>query len=101
MPHIWTLQSQYLAKKPVVLSTIGVTTCVALFAAGWALNHFTNREKVRMRKTLGDCTIWGQKPKFLEATYKTADGKTHHSKLLYSGTVQRCLLILYNSFMLT
>lgn len=85
MPHIWTLQSQYLAQHPVVLSPMRFCLSMGLFSLGWALNHLTNRQKVRVRKTMGDCTIWGRTPKFLEARYKTADGKTHHTKLLCSG----------------
>ncbi|KAJ3494598.1 hypothetical protein NLG97_g3973 [Lecanicillium saksenae] len=85
MPHIWTLQSQYLAQNPKVLSPTGLCLSIGLFAMGWALNHLTNRQKVRVKKTLGECTIWGRTPKLLRATYKTSDGKIHQTKLLCSG----------------
>ncbi|KAK5999080.1 7-dehydrocholesterol reductase [Cladobotryum mycophilum] len=85
MPHIWTLQTQYLALHPVTLPRSQEIAVVALFISGWALQHLVNRQKSLARETAGECTIWGRKAKCLEATYQTADGKTHRTVLLCSG----------------
>ncbi|PHH87713.1 hypothetical protein CDD83_8503 [Cordyceps sp. RAO-2017] len=85
MPQLWTLQTQYLAKHPVDLSYGVIAGTIALFALGWMLNHDANRQKSLSRQTAGRCVIWGAPAQFLEATYKTADGKTHRTVLLCSG----------------
>ncbi|KAK7409141.1 hypothetical protein QQX98_008691 [Neonectria punicea] len=85
MPHLWTLQTQYLALHPVHLSVPVVISVTALFALGWALNHYANEQKNLSRRTAGKCTIWGEDARFLEAKYQTGDGKTHRTVLLCSG----------------
>ncbi|PHH80947.1 hypothetical protein CDD80_5157 [Ophiocordyceps camponoti-rufipedis] len=85
MPQIWTLQTHYLALHPVQLSNSTAVAVSALFAAGWALNHYANQQKNLSRQTAGKCVIWGQEARFLEAKYRTADGKTHRTVLLCSG----------------
>ena len=85
MPQLWTLQTQYLAFHPVELTTSAAVAACACFAAGWALNHYANDQKNLSRRTAGRCRIWGQEAKVLEATYQTADGKTHRTVLLCSG----------------
>ncbi|KJZ74771.1 hypothetical protein HIM_05888 [Hirsutella minnesotensis 3608] len=85
MPQIWTLQTQYLALHPVDLSYPAMMGATTAFAMGWALNHYANQQKSLSRQTAGKCIIWGQDAKFLEANYRTADGKEHTTVLLCSG----------------
>lgn len=85
MPHLWTLQTQYLAVYPVHLSNSNFIAITVMFMAGAILNHVANRQKSKSRQTAGNLTIWGQKAKYLEATFQTADGKTHRTILLCSG----------------
>lgn len=86
MPMIWTLQTQYLAYHPITLSWLSSFFNSAIFSAGWALNHYTNSQRALCRETGGNCTIWGQKARYIEAKYETADGKIHRTQLLCSGT---------------
>ncbi|KAF3924653.1 hypothetical protein AA313_de0204267 [Arthrobotrys entomopaga] len=85
MPHLWTLQTQYLAYHPITLSSSQMIGITNMFITGWALNHLVNRQKVLVRQTAGVCKIWGKDAKVLKATYETADGKTHRTVLLCSG----------------
>lgn len=85
MPHLWTLQTQYLASHPVELSTPAVALLVLGFAVGWTINHVANDQKNTSRRTNGKFRIGGQDAKTIEAKYETADGKTHRTILLCSG----------------
>ncbi|KAH6855865.1 7-dehydrocholesterol reductase [Chaetomium sp. MPI-CAGE-AT-0009] len=85
MPHLWTLQTQYLASHPVELSTPVVVLLVIGFAVGWTINHVANDQKAASRRTSGTFRILGQEAKTVEAKYQTADGKTHRTILLCSG----------------
>ncbi|KAL2162748.1 hypothetical protein VTH06DRAFT_6584 [Thermothelomyces fergusii] len=85
MPHLWTLQTQYLTSHPVELSTPAVALILVLFAAGWTLNHVANDQKNTSRKTGGKFRIAGRDVETIEAKYQTADGKTHRTVLLCSG----------------
>ncbi|KAK3294105.1 7-dehydrocholesterol reductase [Chaetomium fimeti] len=85
MPHLWTLQTQYLATHPVRLSTPAVVLVVIGFAVGWTINHIANEQKAASRRTNGKFRIGGQEAKTVEAKYHTADGKTHRTILLCSG----------------
>ena len=89
MPHLWTLQTQYLASHPVELPTATAALIVVGFAVGWTLNHVANDQKNSSRRTMGKFRIGGQEVKTVEAKYQTADGKTHRTILLCSGN---CML---------
>jgi 7-dehydrocholesterol reductase len=85
MPHLWTLQTQYLASHPVELSPAAVVLLVVGFAVGWTINHVANDQKNTSRRTNGKFRIGGQEAKTVDAKYQTADGKTHRTILLCSG----------------
>jgi 7-dehydrocholesterol reductase len=85
MPHLWTLQTQYLASHSVELPTAAVALLVVGFAVGWTINHVANDQKNTSRRTNGKFLIGSQEAKTVEAKYQTADGKTHHTILLCSG----------------
>lgn len=85
MPHLWTLQTQYLASHPVELSNAAVVLFVIAFAAGWTLNHVANDQKNTSRRTQGKFLIAGREAETIEAKYRTADGKIHRTILLCSG----------------
>ena len=85
MPHLWTLQTQYLATHPIELSPVAVALLVAVFASGWTLNHVANDQKNMSRRSGGKFRIAGREAETIAAKYRTADGKVHHTVLLCSG----------------
>ncbi|KAK4250716.1 ergosterol biosynthesis ERG4/ERG24 family-domain-containing protein [Corynascus novoguineensis] len=85
MPHLWTLQTQYLATHPVEVSPVAVALLVAGFASGWTLNHIANNQKNMSRRSGGKFRIAGREAETIEAKYRTADGKVHRTVLLCSG----------------
>lgn len=87
MPHLWTLQTQYLASHPVELPPAAMALIMAGFAIGWTINHVANDQKNTSRRTNGKFHIGNQEAKTIEAKYQTADGKTHHTILLCSGNL--------------
>jgi 7-dehydrocholesterol reductase len=91
MPHLWTLQTQYLASHPVELSTAAVVLLVIGFAVGWTLNHVANDQKNTSRRTQGKFRIADREAETIEAKYQTADGKIHRTILLCSGKYSESL----------
>ncbi|GIZ39470.1 hypothetical protein CKM354_000285200 [Cercospora kikuchii] len=85
MPHLWTLQTQYLALHPVELSTGQCLGLSMMFLAGWYMRHIVDHQKSSTRAANGDNKIWGETAKVLRVQYRTSDGKVHHSLLLCSG----------------
>ncbi|EMD93181.1 hypothetical protein COCC4DRAFT_151050 [Bipolaris maydis ATCC 48331] len=82
MPHLWTLQSQYLAIHPVSLSKAKVVMTVIFFVIGWAGRHFVDQQKSVVKATNGYCTIWWNKPRIIRTKYTTSDGKSHEVVIL-------------------
>src|ERR1700761_8877502 len=85
LPMMYTLQAQYLARYPRELSPVYSTfiLCSGLF--GYFLFRAVNWQKDIVRKTGGNCKIWGRKPRVIAAKYLTSDGIEHTSLLLCSG----------------
>lgn len=82
---MYTLQGQYLYRNPVDLHPLAFMAIVALGAFGYYIFRSTNYQKDIVRRTQGQCLIWGRKPNVIRAGYKTVDGKQHTSLLLHSG----------------
>lgn len=85
LPTMYTLQSQYLARYPVQLSTPVAALIFTIGVSGYALFRSVNFQKDIVRRTNGECTIWGKKAKVMRCNFKTADGKDHQTLLLLSG----------------
>ncbi|PPJ54466.1 hypothetical protein CBER1_06941 [Cercospora berteroae] len=85
MPHLWTLQTQYLMLHPVELSTKRCLALTVMFLIGWYMRHVVDDQKSSSRAANGDKKIWGKKVKVIRVQYRTSDGKTHQSLLLCSG----------------
>ncbi len=67
IPHMWTLQTQYLASHPVELPTGVAILLVVGFATGWALDHVANDQKNTSRRTEGKFRIAGQEAETIQA----------------------------------
>ena len=85
LPGMYTLQTQYLAKNPVILSSLNVILLVASGGGGYILFRSVNHQKDLVRRTKGNCQIWGSPAEIMRVKYKTKDGKEHDSLLLCSG----------------
>ncbi|XP_036620073.1 7-dehydrocholesterol reductase isoform X2 [Trichosurus vulpecula] len=85
LPYLYTLQGLYLVYHPVQLSTPHALGVLVLGLVGYYIFREANHQKDLFRKTNGNCQIWGQKPKYIECSYTSADGRKHHSKLMVSG----------------
>ncbi|XP_059832029.1 7-dehydrocholesterol reductase isoform X2 [Hypanus sabinus] len=85
LPYLYTLQGLYLVYNPVQLSTGTAIAVLLLGLVGYYIFRMANHQKDLFRRTGGNCEIWGKKPSYIECTYLSIDGKTHHSKLLISG----------------
>lgn len=82
---MYTLQSQYLASHPVVLSPLASTAVLWTGIGGYVIFRSVNYQKDLVRRTKGDCEIWGRPAGVQRCRYMTADGKDHESLLLYTG----------------
>ena len=85
VPSVYTSPSLYLVHNPIHL---GIPLASLIFITGVAmifLNYHADYQRELVRKTNGNCTIWGCKPAVINATYQTKDGKTKKSILLASG----------------
>ncbi|KAL7753080.1 hypothetical protein RI367_001532 [Sorochytrium milnesiophthora] len=85
LPFMYTLQSHYLYRNPISLSQPMFLFVLALGLSGYYIFRAVNYQKDLVRRTDGDCLIWGKKPVMIRPKYTTSDGKEHHSILLASG----------------
>jgi 7-dehydrocholesterol reductase len=85
LPSVYTLQTQYLARYPVHLSYFMAALVLGTGLGGYALFRSVNHQKDLVRRTDGNCMIWGRKAEYIRCSYQTSDGKTHQSLLLCSG----------------
>ena len=88
LPAVYTLQVQYLARYPVQLPPLIATIVLMTGIGGYVLFRSVNHQKDLVRRTNGDCKIWGKKAEYIRCTFKTKDNFTHESLLLCSGTSQ-------------
>ncbi|MCJ1280594.1 hypothetical protein MMC21_008423 [Puttea exsequens] len=86
LPATYTVQVQYLARNPVLLSPTQVLAVLTLGLGGYALFRSANYQKDLVRSKNGECKIWGRQAEFIRCIYTTEDGRSHESLLLFSGT---------------
>lgn len=85
LPAIYTLQTQYLARYPVHLPPVVAAAFLITGLSGYAIFRSVNYQKDIVRRSDGNCMIWGRPAEYVRCTFKTKDGKTHESLLLTSG----------------
>lgn len=93
---MYTLQAQYLARNPVHLSPFAAAAIMMLSLSGYALFRSVNAQKDRVRRSNGDCNIWGRKAEVMRCSFKTADGNNHDTLLLISGESTAFILLATN-----
>lgn len=85
VPTVYTSPSLYLADHPYVLGwpisifilLLGMTSILA--------KNLSNRQRLNVRLTHGNTTVWGKKPHIIIAKYKNLKGQIKENILLASG----------------
>jgi 7-dehydrocholesterol reductase len=85
VPSVYTSPALYLVNHSNQLNPYIATTIFALGAIFILMNYFADRQRQLFREKNGDILIFGKKPNYTKATYKTEDGVERQSLLLASG----------------
>lgn len=90
VPCVYTLHTRILVRSPSNLSWPAASAIFAVGLAGVLLNFWADSQRMYFREKEGKCTIWGQPPKFIKASYEalnqqTGKVETHQSLLLACG----------------
>ncbi|CAJ0636348.1 12372_t:CDS:2 [Entrophospora sp. SA101] len=85
LPWMYTIQSHYLVRNTVDLPWLNFFVILSIGLAGYYIFRTVNHQKDVVRKTNGNCKIWGKPAKVIKTQYLTSDGKIHSSLLLVSG----------------
>jgi len=85
VPFLYTLGTLFLVNRPSDLPVPLALLLLAFGLASLAINYLADRQRQRVRSTGGQTTVWGRKPRLIEASYTTSDGKEQSNLLLASG----------------
>lgn len=85
LPFMYTLQSVYLSSNPIILEPRYFNCILFLGIFGYIIFRWSNSQKDYFRRNNGFCKIWLLPAEYISCTFKTKNGLTHESKLLYSG----------------
>ncbi len=85
LPCMYTLQSFYLVKNPLVLDRWVALALLTIGLTGYYIFRAANNQKDYFRTTNGERTIWNVMPEWIPATYMSGDGMVHDTKILCSG----------------
>ena len=88
LPYLYTIQSFYLARNPVVLPAWACAAIAALGVSGYAIFRSVNHQKDTFRTAFKEnrpLTIWGKPADYIPATFVTTFGEEKNSPLLVSG----------------
>ncbi|CAJ0745471.1 15891_t:CDS:10, partial [Entrophospora sp. SA101] len=72
-------------RNPVDLPWVNFFVILSIGLAGYYIFRAVNHQKDIIRKTNGNCKVWGKPAKVIKTQYLTSDGKIHSSLLLVSG----------------
>lgn len=84
MQIVYTAYGYYASHLPANHSNLTRGATIGLFLFGYWMMRTSNNQKEDFRKD-PEKPIWGKKPKFMLASYKTADGVVRQNRLLLSG----------------
>lgn len=85
LPGIYTSPTLYLVNHPNHLSTPVALLILTVGAASIIINYWADYQRQLVRKTNGQCTIFGKTPSYTVASYVTTRGEVNHNILLHSG----------------
>ena len=95
---VYTTQAQYLSNYPVQLCPAAFHSILGKGFFGYIIFRLSNNQKYLLRKTRGDCKIFGKKPEVIRAKYTTGAGAVHDSLLLCSGMFEHCYVVIRDTF---
>lgn len=85
VPAVYTSPTLFLVNHP---NHLGGLLFALIFIAGVScifINYLADRQRLRVRRENGECTIWNRQPELIFANYKTEWGEERQSLLLASG----------------
>jgi 7-dehydrocholesterol reductase len=85
IPGVYASVSMYLASKPVVLGPFWASAILMLGVLSCIVNYLADRQKLEVRRTNGQCLVWGRRPEVIRADYRLRSGEKRTSLLLVSG----------------
>lgn len=85
IPGMYTTPSFYLVSHPLNLGTVVSLAIFLLGILSIVVNYNADSQKQKVRRTNGDCLIWGRRPHIIHAKYLLEDGEFKESILLASG----------------
>ncbi len=85
LPVVYTSQALYLVAHPIALGVAPALLVAAVGLLGLWITWDADAQRQRVRRSGGQCTVWGKRPELIVARYATADGETKESLLLTSG----------------
>lgn len=85
VPGIYASVSLYLVERPIELGPVVSAFILFLGVVSCAVNYAADRQKQVVRRTDGNCVIWGGKPEVIRASFQLDDGQHRQSLLLVSG----------------
>lgn len=85
VPSVYVSHSLFIAYMNPTITLTHAIIILGLGIYAVYLNYDADRQRVLVRKTNGDCLIWGEKPEIIRAEYVTEKGEKKKSILLTSG----------------
>lgn len=85
VPGVYTSSTLYLVNHPNHLGWPLATVMLVLGTAFIFINYLADEQRLRVRATNGQTTVWGAKPAIIHARYQTESGESKESILLASG----------------
>lgn len=90
VPSVYTCHSFALAGVGTNIPHMSATTAAILFTVGWFMiyiNYESDQQRYVFRQNNGNCLLYGKKPRYITAQYKTEKGDTRTNLLLVDGWV--------------
>ena len=85
VPGIYTSPVLYLVNHPIHFPPIIASLILLLGVTAVMLNYFADAQRQKVRRTNGNCLVWGKEPALIHARYIDQRGVEKQSLLLVSG----------------
>ncbi|MBS3921540.1 MAG: hypothetical protein KGZ37_00125 [Nitrosarchaeum sp.] len=85
IPSIYTSPTLYLVQHPFELGKVTAALLLIIGTVAIIVNYMADRQRQKVRATMGSCTVWKKPPILTKATYTTSLGERKENILLASG----------------